>query len=248
MKEIIMSENHQLVLISGESATGKSASLMNIKNQDKWFYFNCEVNKALPFRNSFKNITINDPEALIPYLDQLIDKPEKFEGIVIDTLTYLMDMYESQYVIGSSNTMVAWGDYQQFFKKIMQEKFSKIDKPIIIMAHTRADYDEASMSYKTSVPIKGALKSNGIESYFSTVVSTKKVPLSKLENYQNNLLNINEEDKIVGYKHVFQTRITEDTTGERIRSPMGLFSIKQTFIDNDVSILLDHLKNFYGIK
>lgn len=240
-----MLDNNQLVLISGESGTGKSASLINIKNQDKWFYFNCEVNKSLPFKNSFKNISINDPMALFSYLDQLIENPNKFEGIIIDTLTYLMDMFESQYVINSANTMSSWSDYQQYFKKLMQEYCSKIQKPIIILAHTRADYDEVSMAYRTSVPIKGALKSNGIESYFSTVVSTKKVPLSKLEKYHNDLLNITEEDKLVGYKHVFQTRITEDTTGERIRSPMGLFSVKQTFIDNDVSILLDHLKKFY---
>ena len=35
--------NDQLVLISGESATGKSASLQNIRNQDRWLYLNCEA-------------------------------------------------------------------------------------------------------------------------------------------------------------------------------------------------------------
>lgn len=38
-----MSElNTQLVLISGYSATGKSASLRNIRNQEKWYYLGCE--------------------------------------------------------------------------------------------------------------------------------------------------------------------------------------------------------------
>lgn len=38
-----MQTNDQLVLVVGESATGKSASLKEIKNQEKWFYFNCEA-------------------------------------------------------------------------------------------------------------------------------------------------------------------------------------------------------------
>ena len=37
---------------------------------------------------------------------------------------------------------------------------------------------------KTSVPIKGALKNNGVEAYFSTVVAAKKVSISDLEKYE----------------------------------------------------------------
>lgn len=40
----MMSElNTQLVLISGASATGKSASLRNLRNQEKWFYLGVEA-------------------------------------------------------------------------------------------------------------------------------------------------------------------------------------------------------------
>lgn len=35
--------NDQLILVCGYSATGKSASLRNIKNQEKWLYFNTEA-------------------------------------------------------------------------------------------------------------------------------------------------------------------------------------------------------------
>ena len=41
--EITGQVNDQLVLISGESGTGKSASLMNLKNQESWIYLNCEA-------------------------------------------------------------------------------------------------------------------------------------------------------------------------------------------------------------
>jgi hypothetical protein len=98
---------------------------------------------------------------------------------------------------------------------------------------------------KTAVPIKGALKNNGIEAYFSTVVAAKKVTIKDLEKVTNNLLMITEEEREVGFKHVFQTRITKNTTGERIRSPMGMFTKEQTYIDNDAQLLLDHLNKFY---
>jgi len=96
------------------------------------------------------------------------------------------------------------------------------------------------------VPIKGALKNNGVESYFSTVVATKKVALTTLEDYENDLLNITEQDELLGYKHVFQTQLTKQTIGERIRSPMGMFTRSETFIDNDAQRLLDHLHSYYS--
>lgn len=34
--------NDQLIAVVGYSSTGKSASLRNIKNQDRWVYLNCE--------------------------------------------------------------------------------------------------------------------------------------------------------------------------------------------------------------
>lgn len=77
------------------------------------------------------------------------------------------------------------------------------------------------------------------------MVAAKKMSIKELEKYGSNLLKITDEEKELGYKHVFQTRPTKTTTGERIRSPMGLFSKEQTFIDNCAQSLLDHLDEFY---
>jgi hypothetical protein len=77
------------------------------------------------------------------------------------------------------------------------------------------------------------------------VVAAKRMTLKDLSGYASDLLNITDEDKELGYKHVFQTRPTKSTVGERIRSPMGLFDKSQTFMDNDCQILLDHLHKFY---
>jgi hypothetical protein len=101
------------------------------------------------------------------------------------------------------------------------------------------------MTMRTSVPVKGSLKNNGIEAYFSTVVSTKRTTIKELEKFGSKLLDITDEERELGFKHVFQTRLTKATTGERIRSPMGLFDKEQTYIDNCAQKLLDHLHEFY---
>lgn len=235
----------QLILIVGYSTQGKSASLRNIRNQESWVYLNTESGKRLPFRNSFNRVTITDPYQVIEYLDECIENKDQVEGLIIDSMTFLMDMFETQYVLGTADTMRGWSNYQQFFKTIMQEKVAAFGKPVIIIAHVRDDLDEKSMEMKVAVPIKGALRSNGIEAYFTTVVAAKKIPIKELEKYGSKMLTITEEERELGYKHVFQTRVTKGTTGERLRSPMGMFDKAETYIDNDAQVLLDHLQSFY---
>ena len=253
-QELIMSEaetipvntNDQLALIVGASTGGKSASLRNIRNQQDWMYLNCEAGKRLPFRNKFDSYTISDPYQVHEGMRALVDGTMKREGVIVDTLTFLMEMFETQYVIRSANTMDGWQQYQQFFKTMMQEMVSVLPIPVLFLAHVKDELDEKAMEIKTTVPIKGALKNNGIEAYFSTVVSAKRMDLKTLEAYGSDLLTITDEDKELGYKHVFQTRPTAKTVGERIRSPMGMFSREQTFMDNDAQLLLDHLDKFYS--
>jgi hypothetical protein len=237
-------ENDNLVLISGASGTGKSTSLMGLKDPEGVMYLNCESNKKLPFRSKFKEYTVIDPM-------QVFEAFEAAEGlsdihtIVIDTLTYLMDMYESIYVLPSSNTMKMWGEYAQYFKKLMQYYVAKSSKNVIILAHTKQIMNESEMVLETKVPVKGSLNNQGIESYFSVVISTKKMTLNKLNEYKNDLLHITEDDEILGYKHVLQTRLTKDTVNERIRGPIGLWDREETFIDNNAQLVLDRLHQYY---
>ena len=83
------------------------------------------------------------------------------------------------------------------------------------------------------------------EAYFTTVVAAKRVTLKELEKYSSGLLTITEDDQELGFKHVFQTRLTKGTTGDRIRAPFGMFSREETYVDNDVQALLDRLDEFY---
>lgn len=238
--------NDYLILISGFSGTGKSASLRNIPNQERWILANTEAGKRLPFKNNFKTVKVDDPMKVLAAFDEIINHPDDYDGIIIDSLTFLMEMYESVYVLNSTNTMKGWSNYNQFFKEMLQDKVVKCTKPVIFTAHVADQLDDKEMVMKTVVPVKGALKNQSVESYFSLIVSSKVLPLKELEGYENDLLHITEEDKDLGYKYVFQTRKTAKTIGERIRSPMGMFDKAHTYIDNDVNVLLNYLKSYYG--
>ena len=237
--------NDNLVLISGKSSTGKSASLMGLENPEGVMYLNCEAGKKLPFRAKFKQYTITDPLQVF----EAFEAAEGMDGIhtiVIDTLTYLMDMYESVYVYNSPNTQKAWGDFAQYFKALMQNYVAKSTKNVIFLAHTSDSLNESEMSMETKVPVKGSIKNNGVESYFSVVISSKKVPLKALKDYGSDLLTITPDEEALGFKYVFQTRLTKDTVGERMRGPLGLFETKETFIDNNAQLVLNRLHEYYA--
>lgn len=165
--------------------------------------------------------------------------------IVVDSLTYLLDMFESLYVLNSANTMQAWGQFAQYFKTLMQQSVAKSTKNVIFTAHTSDTLNEGEMVMETKVPVKGALKNNGIESYFTVVIASKKVPLKTLKDYKSDLLTITPEEEALGFKYVFQCRITKDSVNERIRGPLGMFDTKETFIDNNMQNVLNRLRDYY---
>lgn len=237
--------NDHLVLVVGKSAAGKSTSLMGLDNQPGVLYLNCESGKKLPFRSQFIEKIVTDPLQIYEAFDYA-ETRDDIHTVVIDTVTYLMDMYESLYIVGAANGMKAWGDFQQYFKNLMQQYVARSTKNVIFLAHVADRMNEADMTIETAVPVKGALKNNGIESFFSVVIAAKKMPLKALKDYGSALLTITPEDEALGFKHVLQTKITKDTVHERLRGPLGLFSTKETFIDNNIQLVIDRLRQYYA--
>ena len=116
--------NDNLVLVAGSSSSGKSAALRNLRNPEGVMYLNCEAGKKLPFPNRFARYTITDPYEVVKAFDYVAANPEginhpqlkdaagnpqkvKIHTVVVDSLTFLMDMYESVYVLQATNTMQA---------------------------------------------------------------------------------------------------------------------------------------------
>lgn len=235
--------NDFLLLIAGESATGKSAALQNLKNPEGVLYLNCENNKKLPFKSKFRQATVTANTQIYRTFEDAESMPD-VHTIIIDSLTFMMDMYETNEVIPAADGRSAWGDYAQYFKRLMSTYVASSTKNIIFTGHTMTIQD-AQLNTSTMVKVKGSLMNNGIESFFSTVVATKKVSLTDLEPYGSPLLNITDMDRMLGFKYCFQTMLTKDTLHERIRSPMGMWDIKETFIDNDAQMVMDRLHSFY---
>lgn len=237
--------NDQLILLVGKSATGKSTSLMGLENPEGVLYLNCEAGKRLPFKSKFVQKVVTDPLQIIEAFEWA-ESNETIHTIVVDSLTYLLDMYESVYVLNSSNGMQAWGQFAQYYKTLMQQYVAKSTKSVIFTAHTSDTLNESEMLMETKVPVKGSLKNNGIESYFTVVIASKKVTLKALKDYSSSMLTITPEEEALGFKYVFQTRITKETVNERLRGPLGLFETKETFIDNNIQLVLNHLKDYYA--
>lgn len=97
---------NRTIVIAGQSNTGKSTSLRNLKNREKYAYLNAD-DKALPIRgaNAFlKNLRITDPFDVPGFYPQF-EQYDGCEGVILDTLTYLMAQYERKVVNTASNTM-----------------------------------------------------------------------------------------------------------------------------------------------
>ena len=237
--------NDNLVLLGGKSATGKSLSLKDLRDPQGVIYLNCESGKKLPFRSKFQELVITDPMQVYQAFDEAEAMPD-IHTIVVDSLTFLMEMFESVYVVGSTNTMAAWGSYAQFYKNLMQQYVAKSTKNVIFIAHTADTLNEGEMVMETKVPVKGSLKGVGLESFYSVVIASKKVPLKVLKGYESPMLTITEEELALGFKYVFQVKITKESVNERLRGPMGLFTTQETFIDNNMQLVLDRLHQYYN--
>jgi hypothetical protein len=237
--------SEQLMLIEGLSASGKSLSLKHLKNPERVIVLNCE-NKKLPFKpNGIRSYNITDPAQVVEGI-QFANNSADIDLVVIDTLDFLMNMYETNIIKKSANTQKAWGDYYTYFQELMQVHVANSSKSFIFLAHAFSTLDEALGMNITSVPVKGALKNVGVEAFFTAIVMAKQVPLRIVEPYKNALLNVTEDDTERGVKYVFQTRMTKGSAGEKIRSPDGMWDKSETFIDNNAQHVLDRLISYYG--
>lgn len=241
-------ESPKSLLIAGESGAGKSMCLRNIKGPEGVLYLNCEGGKPLPFKNNFKRVTIDDPLEIFEILKKVKeDKKGRYHTIVIDTVSFMMNRYESVHVIGAANTQAAWGNYGQFFPKLIYDYIAPLDQYTIMLGHLESITDESGRTeYK--VPVKGALAKNGVEAFFTTAFYAKKMAIKDIEKEaeEGELLKITERERALGYKHVLQTRTTRQTVGDKIRSPWGLMKDEEVYIDNDAQAVIDRLKAYYA--
>ena len=240
-----MSSNRRVALIMGPPANGKSASLRNLKNPKGVVYFNTD-RKDLPFKAEFMNVPINDPLEILSYMDEIATQPnETCHTIIIDTITFLMDMFETKYVVNAANTQAMWGQYAQFYKQVIDKALS-MDKNIIFLAHEKKVMNADDMVLETKVPVKGSVGNTGVEANFEVVLSAKKIATAKLEYLDKTPLLVNDDEEGLGLMYVFQTKIDKNTLNERMRSPFGMWGKDEKYINNDIQSVIDRLDSYYA--
>lgn len=235
--------NKNIVMILAKPASGKTWSLKEMKNPEGICYANCDL-KELPFKSEMNEEWISDPMDILP-LVEAIENEESIHTGVIDTVNHLMEMYETQYVLSSNDTRAAWGQYGAFYKDMLHSIKSGT-KDYALMCHTEVKENEETGQSETKGAIKGAVGRRGIEGDMTTVLMAKRITVKEAKKWENDLLQITEENEEDGFVHVFQTRPDKHTMGEPIRCPDMLFSRKEKYISNNLDSVFDRLKAYYS--
>lgn len=237
------SANRHIALVMAPPSSGKTTSLRNLRNPERVVYLNTD-RKNLPFKSKFINAYINDPLDILNYLDEIKDSSE-VDTVIIDTITFLMDMFETQYVVDAPNTQTAWGQYAQFYKQVIDKALS-MNKTVIFLAHEKKVMNDSEMVLETKVPVKGSVGHTGVEANFEIVLSAKKIPTTKLEYLGKTPLLVEDDPEELGIHYVFQTKLTKQTVNEKMRSPLGLWKKEELYINNDIQLVIDRLNEYYA--
>lgn len=254
-----METNNKLtVLVEGVSGGGKSSSFQDIPTELQKYviYLNAE-GKELPFSHDFCEFRITDPFQVHAAINR-VNEGQTFKHksgedihpklVALDSFTFLMDQFVAKYVRTADDTRGAWGDYANFIRTLMLEKVAQMNIPFIATTHIQINDDMENMEKVSRAAIQGGIgKGNGLESYFTTVVYAKQLRLKEIEPFlaDATMLTLTEEERFDEKKHVFVTRPARQHSGDRIKSPRGMFSTRDLYMDNSITKLLTHINNFY---
>lgn len=236
----------RVVMIAGASNTGKSTALRNLKNREKYAYLNGDK-KPLPIggANAFLiNQMVENPADILGFYDQL-EGSDKCDGIILDTLTIMMSNYHRKLSEELSGFDI-WNEYAEFYHK-WNDRVQASKKTHIIMAHTANDLNEQTGNMESTIQVKGAVGKLGVEAHQTLVVTTKQMPVGKLESHQSKYLVITERERKAGMKYVFSVELNKESVGDRTRAPFGFWEDDVFYTDNDIQIILDKYDEFYGL-
>lgn len=238
--------NNLAIAVVGGAGGGKTASLRNIPNQNKWLYINCEVNKPISFPNNFKEIVSTSSKQFMQALATGI-KNVKCEGIIIDTFTSVLDMQEMHGKKTAEDGFKAWDAYRDFVLNTFQQYVANCNKPLIVLCHSELGKDARGRS-AVQIAVKGSMSNRGIESFFTNIVYADCIDVDELEEYSNDCLTITDDEKADEVKYVFQTRKAGSGVTLPIRQTLNMWKRNEAFIDNDVMLVINRIKQTYKME
>ena len=218
-------ELDKTILVIGDTGTGKTSSLEDLPLEST-VYINVD-DKMIPFKANrlYKHVVLQNTEQLLNGMDAQEEDPQ-VEYVVVDTLTFLGDMFYAEHIENSSNGMKAWGDYKSYINKVLRAG-KKSKKHYIFLAHAADVYDEKEMITKTFAKIQGSLKGGGLEQHFTFVLYTQV---------------IKGPDGLPQY--VFQTNKSRQNMGVSAKTPRGVFDEPYTE-NNSIMEVFKRIEQFY---
>ena len=152
-----MSENKKMILMVGGTGTGKTTSLRNLP-LEKTVYIDIDRKSIKGFRDmdKFRDwVKLDYIDHLIPGLKALEDDAET-DYVVIDTLSFGLDMFVAQHIDTAADTRAAWGDYKKWYKELIH-LIKSSNKSYIILMHDKSTFNEAAMETKTVAYAQGSI-------------------------------------------------------------------------------------------
>ena len=208
-------------LIIGESGSGKSSSFRNLP-PEKTVILNTE-RKAMPFKgfSKFKNIDIGSVKAFNTVISEL-KKDEKYEYVVIDSLTSLTELI-NKYTEITFNGFEIWKQYNSHIYDALQN-IKSLPQQVFITAIP--EYLEKSLGeMKGYARVKGKeLKYGAIEKEFAIVMWT-------------NLIE-DEDGLVVDYQLSYKPN-KHDTS----KAPSEMFTED---VPNDGMYIAEKIREYYG--
>lgn len=123
------------------------------------------------------------------------------------------------------NLMQAWGEVGYDTMDVLEDVIGMLNnKFVIVTAHEDSPRDE-DFDRRMRVPVSGRMIKQGVESHFDVVLWTQTM-----------------QDDNGNIRHVFQT---QSNTSNRAKTPMGMFSEDEMFIDNDIEFVIKRMMEYY---
>lgn len=228
----------EVVLILGESGSGKSTSIRTLDPKET-FLIN-SLGKDLPFRDSRKHYTVYNKDknpkgnmvnasssfVTLTWLEHINHQLPHIKNIVIDDNTHQSSLEYIRRIKESS--WDKWNDIASNMVNIAQAvKSLREDLTVFVLHHVVTEGDGILEPKKIKAQTLGKLvdqKVSSYESLFTIVLLAQKL---KVDN---------------GIEYVFLTRDVDSTT----KTPMGMFEEEQ--IPNDLALVKKKIQEYYGTE